>query len=95
MQKNLIRFLFYVMTLVSVLMLLFTYRYMHSVKVAPVVTIEGLNGSYVVNGKLCNGIVELSLGKYIISGESLIRLYGNRVKVVKIPRFEVEVLWEK
>jgi hypothetical protein len=68
---------------------------MHSVKVAPVVTIEGLNGSYVVNGKLCNGIVELSLGKYIISGESLIRLYGNRVKVVKIPRFEVEVLWEK
>ncbi|WP_448375872.1 hypothetical protein [Fervidobacterium sp.] len=95
MRKSLIRVLFYVMTLVSVLMLLFTYRYMQNVKVAPLVTIEGLKGSYMVNGKIYDKALSLDQGKYIVSGESVLKLFGNRVKVVKIPRFEVEVLWEK
>uniref|UniRef100_A0A7V4KE93 Uncharacterized protein n=1 Tax=Fervidobacterium pennivorans TaxID=93466 RepID=A0A7V4KE93_FERPE len=95
MSKKLIRILFYVMTLLSVLMLLFTYKYVSKVKQAPLVTIEGLRGNYVLNGVLHSQETHLDVGKYVVFGESILRLYGNRVKVVKIPRFEVEVIWEK
>jgi len=95
MSKKWIRILFYVMTLLSVFMLLFTYEYVSRVKNAPLVTIEGLRGSYVLNGVLHSQEAQLDVGKYVVFGESILRLYGNRVNVVKIPRFEVEVIWEK
>ncbi|MFN4200499.1 hypothetical protein MNL76_02375 [Fervidobacterium riparium] len=95
MSKNLIRVLFYGMTLVSVLLLLFSFSYMRHVKNAPLVTIEGLRGVYFLNGKQYSGVTNMNLGTYHIVGEAILRLYGNRVKIVRIPQFEVEVIWEK
>lgn len=95
MSKKFIRILFYGMTLLSVLMLLFTYKYVKAIKDAPLVTIEGLRGNYVLNGSVYNNQRPLDVGRYVVFGESVLRLYGNRVRVVKIPRFEVEVIWEK
>lgn len=95
MSKNLIRVLFYGMTLASVLLLLFSFNYMKRVKDAPLVTIEGLRDVYYLNGKQYSGVTSMDLGKYHVIGEATLRLYGNRVKIVRIPQFEVEVIWEK
>lgn len=94
-MKISIRLLFYVMTLVSVILFVFTYRYVQKLKLEPIVTIEGIYGSFILNDQKFDSSVELQPGKYTVVGASVIKLFNGRTKVVKLPHFEVEVVWEK
>lgn len=94
-MKISIRLLFYVMTLVSVIVFVFTYRYVQKLKLEPIVTIEGIYGSFILNDQKFDSPVELQPGKYTVLGASVIKLFNGRTKVVKLPHFEVEVVWEK
>lgn len=90
-----IRLLFYVMTLVSVILFLFTYKYIQKLKSEPVATIEGVYGSFILNGQRFQSPVELQPGKYTVVGESVIKLFNGQTKIVKLSHFEVEVVWAK
>ncbi len=94
-MKISIRLLFYVMTLVSVILFVFTYKYVQKLKLEPIATIEGVYGSFVLNNQRFESPVELQPGRYTVVGASVIKLFNGRMKVVKLPHFEVEVVWEK
>lgn len=94
MKMN-IRVLFYIMTLVSVIMFFMVYKYTQRLKSEPLVVIEGLHGSFILNGERFEKEIELKPGKYTVIGASVLRLFNGKTKVVKLPRFEVEVIWEK
>lgn len=94
-MKISIRLIFYVMTLVSVMLVFFTYKYVQKLKSEPLVTIEGIYGSFILNDQKFESPVELQPGRYMVVGASVIKLFNGRTKVIKLPHFEVEVVWEK
>jgi len=95
MSKKLIRILFYVMAILSVFVLYFANSYLKKVKNEPIVVIEGVNGGFYLDGNYFKDPLTLDVGRHEVIGESKIKLYNGRVLLVKIPHFEVEVIWEK
>ncbi|HOK33877.1 MAG TPA: hypothetical protein PK258_03315 [Fervidobacterium sp.] len=95
MSKKLIRTIFYGMAILSVFVLYFASTYVSKVKNEPLAVIEGIDGGFYLDGKYIDSPLSLNVGKYEVIGESKIALYNGRVLIVKIPQFEVEVVWEK
>ncbi|HOA17560.1 MAG TPA: hypothetical protein PL174_06975 [Fervidobacterium sp.] len=95
MSKKLIRILFYGMAILSVFVLYFASSYLSKVKKEPLAVIEGIDGGFYLDDKYIDGPLALNVGKYEVIGESKIALYSGKVLFVKIPQFEVEIVWEK
>lgn len=95
MPKIVVRVIFYLIFLASVLLLVLSARFVVDIKNAPLVVLEPLGKAVVVNGRRYEGPVALSIGRYSVHGESVLKVFGNKVKIVRIPVFEVEVKWEK
>lgn len=95
MPKILVRVIFYLIFLVSIFLLVLSVRFVLKIKDAPLVVVEPLGKTVIVNGKRFEGPLVLETGRYLIQGESALKIFGNRIKIVRIPIFEVEVKWEK
>ncbi|ODN30078.1 hypothetical protein [Fervidobacterium thailandense] len=95
MPKVVVRVIFYLIFLASVFLLVLSVRFVLDIKNAPLVILEPLGKAVVVNGKRYEGPVALPSGRHIVHGESVLKIFGNKIKIVRIPVFEVEVKWEK
>lgn len=83
------------MALISVIMFLFTVWYIKNLNESPLAVIEGINGTYFLNNKLMSEPVVLKPGKYFVAGSVVIKTFSKEKKIVEIPFFEVEIVWEK
>lgn len=94
-MKNRIRILFYALAIISVIMFLFTLAYVTNLKAKPLAVIEGINGTYFLDNRLMSEPVVLKPGKYFVAGSVVIKTFSKQKKIVEIPFFEVEIVWEK
>uniref|UniRef100_A0A7C4GIX3 PEGA domain-containing protein n=1 Tax=Fervidobacterium thailandense TaxID=1008305 RepID=A0A7C4GIX3_9BACT len=95
MPKIFVRVIFYLIFLVSIFLLILSVRFVLKIKNAPLVVVEPLGKAVIVNGKRFEGPLALKRGRYLIQGESTLKIFGNRIRIVRIPIFEVEIKWEK
>ncbi|MGC8902476.1 MAG: hypothetical protein ACP5KD_03870 [Fervidobacterium sp.] len=96
MSKHSIRIAFYVMTLASVILFVLTFRYYQKVKTEPLAVVDGIHGTFIVNGHSYSGSLIIEPGKsYQMIGQVKIKLFNGITKIVKLTHFEVEVVWAK
>lgn len=95
MPKIFVRVIFYLIFLASIFLLVLSVRFVLKIKNAPLVVVEPLGNAVIVDGERFEGPLALKTGRYLIQGESTLKIFGNRIKTVRIPIFEVEVKWEK
>lgn len=95
MPKVWARAIMYSVLLLSLYVTYLSISYLFKVLRQPLVVLEPVHGSAVLDGKMFQGLVELPPGRHVVVGECKIRLFGGRLKVVRFPYFEVDVQWGK